>query len=117
MLDARILAGDPVSELEGDIERLVPVLISFYRWAGVTRLTADELMTVQEDQISVARDVLLHPRFVDYRLRVEKVLGKLEAMCPALAKILSDRVNAGAIVECHEDMRPEHVCLSNVPVT
>ena len=116
MLDALIGAGTPKAELSRALGPLVPMLANFYRTASATRLGAADLMTVQEDQLAMARDVLLHPQFRDLRPRVKRVLGKLEASWPELAQMLSERVQQEAIVECHGDMRPEHICLTDPPV-
>ena len=116
MLDARIGSGGSSAVLVKVLDALVLALTEFYRTAWATRLTAEDLMTVQEDQLAMAREVLLHPRFADIHSRVTCVLAEVEALWPDLTHLLSERVAQRAIVECHGDLRPEHICLTDPPV-
>jgi aminoglycoside phosphotransferase family enzyme len=116
MLDAQIAGGVPKARLEESVDALVPLLLGFYRSAPPTRLTAVELMTVQEDQLGLARGVLLNPRFSAHYARITPVLDSLGERLPAMSDELEKRTRAGAIVECHGDLRPEHICLSDPPV-
>lgn len=116
MLDVLIADGASRQELSKGILRLVPILTGFYQTAPATRLTASELMTVMESQISLARDVLLNPAFAQYHGVATEVIGKIEALWPDIDVEFQKRVDAGAFVEGHGDLRPEHICLTKSPV-
>lgn len=116
MLDTQITGGVPQASLAARIDALVPMLLAFYRAAPATRLTALELMTVQQDQVEMARDILLDVRFAAYHPRIVPVLDSLEALWPTITDALAKRARAGSIVEGHGDLRPEHVCLSDPPL-
>lgn len=116
MLDAQIAAAVSRSALAKHIDTLVPLLTDFYRKASATRLTAGELMTVHADQFAMSRDVLMNRRFADMHPRVTRILSKVEAFWPIFRSVLAERFAQGAIVECHGDMRPEHICLTDPPV-
>ncbi|WP_092646376.1 hypothetical protein [Jannaschia faecimaris] len=116
MLDAQIAAGGPHAMLAKHVDALVPVLAAFYGSAPATRLKAPELLTVQEDQLEMARQVLLNPRFAGHHPRIRAILDGLNALRPKMTAMLARRVHAGGIVEGHGDLRPEHICFCDVPV-
>ena len=116
MLDVQIAAGVPQDRLAESIDSLLPLLLAFYRAAPKTRLSAAELATIQEDQLAMAQDVLLNPLFAEHHPRIRQVLDGLGASLPAMRGLLEKRAQAGAVVECHGDLRPEHICLSDPPL-
>ncbi len=116
MLDTQIVGGVPEPILAARVDALMPVLLAFYRAAPKSRLNAKELMTVQEDQLGIARHVLLDPLFADHHAHALPIFEQLDKLWPAITERLDARVHAGAIVEGHGDLRPEHICLSDPPV-
>mgnify|MGYP001827299239 FL=1 len=116
MLDAQIAGGVPQDCLAESVDSLLPLLLEFYRTAPRTRLSAAELATIHEDQLAMAREVLLNPQFAEHHGRFKTVLDRLASCLPAMCGMLEKRVQAGAVVECHGDLRPEHICLAEPPL-
>lgn len=116
MLDEQIVGGVPKSVLAARIDALMPVLVAFYRAAPKSRLNAEELMTVLEDQLETARHVLLDPLFADHHAHAVSIFETLDTLWPAITDRLDARVRLGPFVEGHGDLRPEHICLSDPPV-
>lgn len=116
MLDAKIAGDASEAKLTASVDALAATLLAFYGAAPISRLTAAELMTVQEDQLEMAREVLLHPCFAEHHPRCVQVLDRLEGRIALVTGRLANRASAGGIVESHGDLRPEHVCLTDPPV-
>ncbi|MBW4706816.1 hypothetical protein KX928_03345 [Roseobacter sp. YSTF-M11] len=116
MLDACLIADKPPAALSDDIEILISRLGAYYRQAPATRLTAAELMPVQENQIRMTRRVLLNTYFKAHHTRFRRLLDQFETLLPLTLGLLETRVRQGAVVECHGDLRPEHICLTDPPV-
>ena len=116
MLDDLLAAETPPAKLSDDVGRVVQTLVDFYQSAEVTRLKARELMPLLADQITMSRQILLNPLFEAHHTRFRHVLDQMAILLPSSLDLLEERVTQGAIRECHGDLRPEHICLTNPPV-
>jgi aminoglycoside phosphotransferase family enzyme len=47
---------------------------------------------------------------------VSRVAGKLQQSIECLRPVIEDRIAGGWVIDCHGDLRPEHVCLESPPV-
>lgn len=98
------------------MDRLTTELIAFYRDAPATNLRAEELATILDDQQEMNRATLLHPQFAALRTRFDAVFTAYDVMFDHFFPQLVIRAEGGWIRECHGDLRPEHICLSDPPV-
>ncbi|SNR81383.1 Aminoglycoside phosphotransferase family enzyme [Puniceibacterium sediminis] len=98
------------------MDRLTTELVAFYRDAPATNLRAEELTTILQDQQEMNRATLLHPQFAALHARFNVVFTAYETMFDRFFSQLVTRAEAGWIRECHGDLRPEHICLSDPPV-
>ena len=115
MLDARIIAAKEKADLAASIDQVADTLCAFYRRAPRSLLSSCELLTLREDQLAIARSVLLHPMFSWMQSRVEGLLREMESLIEGFAK-RAGAENEEHVFECHGDLRPEHVCLSDPPI-
>ena len=102
--------------LRDDIEMLSRKLVAFYQISPVSLLRADELVAIFHDQQRLNRVCLLDSMFAEHHVRFRPVFSALEAAIALHFKALETRVNAGWIRECHGDLRPEHICLTDPPI-
>ncbi|MBT8414851.1 MAG: hypothetical protein KJO30_11020 [Boseongicola sp.] len=115
ILKDRIIDGDGEAELGPSIDKVADKLCAFYAQAPKSWLTPFEILTLREDQLGIARNVLMDPKFSVLRRRVDRVLRAINGLIETYAQ----RAEAGFaehILECHGDLRPEHVCLTEPPV-
>lgn len=108
-------ADDPV-DLSEHIEGLAQKLAAFYTRSPVSRLNTAELVTIFEDQHHRNSACLLNPLFAEYHARFQLVFDALKVCLGKLFPLLEARVDAGWIRDCHGDLRPEHICLTNPPI-
>ena len=113
LLDAAIEAETVTREQVGAV---ADRLASFYREQPPIRLEAQERVAALERQFATARDVLADEQFSDLTDRGLKIVDALAGILADRPRIITDRVEAGRIVEGHGDLKPEHVCLTDPPV-
>lgn len=111
MLDERIRTGRVTAP---EIERIGGLLADFY--AGLAPETTDgdvylrHLVTEQR----ITRAILLRPEFGLADIAGDE-LAKVDGLLRRAGPWIAARLAAGAILECHGDLRPEHVCLVQPP--
>lgn len=117
MLDATITnqATDDAG-IRHAVERLAYKLIAFYSGCPTSQLDACELATIFHDQQELNATCLLHPDFMDHHTRFQRVFDALSIAFSRHFSLFEARVKDGWIRECHGDLRPEHICLTNPPV-
>jgi aminoglycoside phosphotransferase family enzyme len=111
MLDVRIRSGRvAVSE----IERIGELLAEFY--AGLEPETAAGEVYLRHlvNEQRINRQILLRPEFGLADIAADE-LAKVDRLLKRAGPWLAARLADGAIVECHGDLRPEHVCLVQPP--
>lgn len=68
-----------------------------------------------QEEIEIARDILLRPGIAVSPDWVKHVLKRVQALLTRWQPTIEARVAAGHILEGHADLRPEHVCLVEPP--
>ena len=95
------------------MERVADTLVDFYKAAPRSNLQAAELVTILQSQQSLAETVLFDPQFSAHHARFAAwIAGYNTAFGPFLAHY-SKRAAQGWIRECHGDLRPKHICLTD----
>lgn len=100
-----------------DIERLLDVLVPFYRGATIhdDRVSHAQVETIAkevDENISTIEPLLDAKEFRFWR----RVRSSQRQFLALHAEIFDQRIAEGAIVEGHGDLRPEHVCFLDPPV-
>jgi len=113
MLDHAIRRGTVTRR---DVRRFALALADFYRRAEPVALDAAQYRSRRERDIRANREALSPPEFSMPAARVESVTAWLLAFLGREASLFDARVTEGRIVECHGDLRPEHVCLGPEPL-
>lgn len=111
MLDRMIASG---SVTPADIDRLIEVLARFYRAAPRPDLRGDDYLARFVSEQAINRSVLLQPQFA--LAEAAALLDAYGAAIAANADTLRARAQQHRLVDCHGDLRPEHVCLLPGPV-
>ncbi|MEF3366174.1 hypothetical protein V3H18_06440 [Methylocystis sp. 9N] len=108
MLD-RLIRDDRLTQTA--IEALCDTLADFYRRAERSSIApkdyARRFFREQEEN----RDILTRREFALDHGRLPILLDALDARLTACRSLLEERVVAGAIIDGHGDLRPEHICL------
>ncbi|MHB8885041.1 MAG: hypothetical protein ACYC5H_08110 [Methylovirgula sp.] len=110
MLD-RLLAQDGLAE--GQVDELADLLARFYLAAARPKLLPETYLARLIAQHRLNLEVLERP-FANYD--PSHALGiktRIDAAIAGCAPLLRARAVAGAIVEGHGDLRPEHVCFNH----
>lgn len=114
LLDRRIAAGTASDE---DIERLLDVLVPFYaalpRTPQLNKLASPEAL---DHLVRENVDTLAPLVSTDNSVALARVRSSQWQYLAVMEKQFRERMEAGAIVEGHGDLRPEHVCLLDPPV-
>ena len=111
MLD-RLIAERDVAP--ADMAALASVLAAFYRRVSAVDVAAPEYLARFQRELAADREVLLRPQFELHD--VSPALARMDAALTRHADLLSQRAEAGHVVDGHGDLRPEHVCLLQPPV-
>jgi uncharacterized protein len=108
MLDEAIRRG---SVNAASVQQFARVLIGFYRRSQSVELSADAYRRRYRRDIEANCSALAHP---DYELAP----AQIEAITRIQLDVLSSdaRMFDRRIIDCHGDLRPEHICLSDPPV-
>ena len=117
MLDDMItnVAHDNHNRLAPAVDHLANLLSDFYETAPRSNLNAAELVVIQQSQDSLNREVLFHPSFAQHHPRFSSVYAAYDDAFDRFFMQYNARVAKGWIRECHGDLRPEHVCLTDPP--
>ncbi len=109
MLD-QLLAQDGLAE--GRVDELADLLARFYVAAARPKLPPDTYLARLIAQHRLNLDVLKRP-FANYDPSHALAIGmRIDAAIKGCGPLLITRAAAGAIVEGHGDLRPEHVCFN-----
>ncbi|KTD19218.1 hypothetical protein [Legionella jordanis] len=92
------------------------VLLQFYQKAQPIKLNSNDFLQRLKNFIQANMDVLGNSHYGLQPIAVKRLhewqLCELQALIP----LISQRVDNGQIRDCHGDLRPEHICLSDPPV-
>jgi aminoglycoside phosphotransferase family enzyme len=111
MLDHALAAQRAAPEA---VDALAALLARFYAAAPRVATTPAEMLTRLQREQAAHREVLLRPQF---HLRgAVRALDRADGALQRGAALVAARVAAGALVDGHGDLRPEHVCLLDPPV-
>lgn len=108
MLDRRIETG---ALTRSDIEGIASALAAFYASLAPEKTGAEAYAMHLSREQAINREMLLRPRF-GIGEQARGVVDKVDALMGEVMPLMKERVAAGAVVEGHGDLRPEHVCLS-----
>lgn len=98
------------------LEEAAIKLTEFYHGSLICRMAPQEYLEQFEESVRENWQAL-KARHYDLNLNVlDHVHHKLLDFLTNKAELLQQRVRRGKIVECHGDLRPEHICLSSPPV-
>jgi aminoglycoside phosphotransferase family enzyme len=113
MLD-EIIGRHSVSE--ADVLKLASVLVAFYKNAPSVRLTGPQYRHRLSAHLEAARNELSKP---DYRLPLNLAESATSSQLEFLRQnptLFDSRAEAGKIIDAHGDLRPEHICMEQLPV-
>jgi aminoglycoside phosphotransferase family enzyme len=113
MLDAAIEGGLVTADA---IDAASRHLVAFYQRALPVSRSLDEVFTLIEAEHQRNCLMLSDDRFTLDRNRVVTVLRRMSSAISEVKPWIDERLAAGAIVEGHGDLRPEHFCLTDPPV-
>ncbi len=91
-------------------------LVQFYSDAASIALNPAERVAALDAQLEQGLEVLGQERFASLAAARAGILDSLKDILRCCPELVSERVEAGRIVEGHGDLRPEHVCLTDPPV-
>lgn len=113
MLDYKILQQ---SLTHSDIHRLARMLAAFYQGCAAVDIGADEYRARFEHSVRVNFAELKKVPYGLPDILVHEVHQAQLKLLQSDAELFDQRVSQGKIIEGHGDLRPEHVCLEEVPV-
>jgi aminoglycoside phosphotransferase family enzyme len=104
------------ADLRSSIAEVAESLSVFYATCPVSNLNAAELATIILDQHERNLACMRHPLFKEHHPRFETVSDAFKTAFFKHFDLFEARVAAGWIRECHGDLRPEHLCLTEPPI-
>lgn len=104
------------ADLRTAVAEIADQLSNFYATCPASNLNATELATIVLDQQEMNFATLRHPMFKEHHPRFEAVHDALKTAFFKHLGLFEARVAAGWIRECHGDLRPEHICLTEPPI-
>jgi aminoglycoside phosphotransferase family enzyme len=113
MLDDAIRRGNVARQ---DVRRFALVLADFYRHAEPVALDAAHYRQRLERDVRANREGLSPPEFSMPADLVQSIEKRQLAVLAREAPLFDARVAQRRIVECHGDLRPEHICLGPEPL-
>ena len=117
VLDERITGSSNDPEKWGqDVDRLADMLTDFYQTAPRSNLRAEELSILHRNQQDQIEAVLFDPLFAAHQARFSALLTAYDTAFERLLPQYDTRSAQGWIRECHGDLRPEHICLTDPPL-
>lgn len=111
MLDRRIALSHCT---KADIEKIGAVLGNFYSRAHVDEAEGKSYLYHLRSEHPINRSVLERPEFGLAPL-ASPTLDAFEHSLTSLSPSIIARIEAGGMVEGHGDLRPEHICLNDLP--
>ena len=111
MLDQRIRHGHVGPD---EIARVAAILAGFYKSRRPEFADGTAYLDHLFEEQRINRSFLLRPQFAFADL-ASSPLDKVDQLLVCLKPQIEARIAAGAIVEGHGDLRPEHVCLCEPP--
>lgn len=108
LLDHAIAAG---AVARSDIESLIAVLGQLYARPLDTLPSHDDMLSGWSDMLEHTARALRRPDFGLPHDLVEEVLTPLARFLAERSDLITARIDAGGIRECHGDLRPQHVYL------
>lgn len=117
MLDELITGSPNDPERWGpEVDRLADILTDFYQAAPRSNLQAEELSILQKNQQDQNETVLFDPLFAAHQAHFSAVLTAYSTTFERFLSRYDTRAAQGWIRECHGDLRPEHICLTDPPL-
>ncbi len=95
------------------LDRVVDVLVAFYRHARPVFVTQATLLRDWHDSLAYNKRVLLDARLGLPAGLVRRIDRAQRRFITARSELIAGRVRARAIVDGHGDLRPEHIWLDN----
>jgi aminoglycoside phosphotransferase family enzyme len=102
--------------LRATIIRIADQLCAFYTTCPASNLNPTELATLALDQHEMNLATLRHPLFKEHHSRFEAVNNAFKTAFFKHLNLFEARVAGGWVRECHGDLRPEHICLTEPPI-
>jgi len=101
---------------EADVGRVAMLLARFYRGCPPVELSGEQYRTGISSAMELNLRELSVPEYALPQRLIEQLHAAQSSFIGRDAGLFDARVAAGKIVEGHGDLRPEHVCLTPVPV-
>ncbi|KTD25404.1 Uncharacterised protein [Legionella lansingensis] len=98
------------------IEEAAKILVAFYQKALPARLNAQEYISKYKQYVINDFQTLSLPHYNLDEILIKSVYQTLLNTLSELSSCIEQRVYEGRIIECHGDLRPEHVCLTSPPI-
>jgi aminoglycoside phosphotransferase family enzyme len=113
MLDRALRCGGPERR---DLDRVAIRLARFYGGLAPEPVAPETRRRWYESEIALSLRELSRAEFGPEHARIERIAGRLSEFLRVRPELLTERHQAGRIVEGHGDLRPEHICLEREPV-
>ena len=107
---------DPTAQIRSSVDQLAQRLTEFYAHCPASQLNAFELIHIFHDQQKMNSTCLRNLLFAEFHPRFEAAFDALGIAFSRYFPLFESRVKAGWIRECHGDLRPEHICMTNPPI-
>jgi aminoglycoside phosphotransferase family enzyme len=98
-----------------DVRALLDRLVAYYRGAAVPVLSGGEYRRHLQETIGKTHAALRRPGYRLDRSRIDRIAARLQGNLDRHAALLEGRMQGGHVVDAHGDLRPEHVCIVEVP--
>ena len=114
LLDRRIVAGKATTN---DIDRIIDLLIPFFQSqrcsTEVSGAAAPAVLTASTRENMLTVEPLIPDEATSMFKRIRSSQSQFLALW---RETFRERIDSGAIVEGHGDLRPEHICMTDPPV-
>ncbi|VEG90203.1 phosphotransferase [Legionella spiritensis] len=98
------------------LEKAASMLTDFYQQSPPAAVKPETFLHRLEQSLLENKKVLSQPEHGLEPFLVEEVYRTQKNQLKELSNEILARVRTGKIIECHGDLRPEHICLASPPV-
>lgn len=98
------------------VEAFTAVLTDYYRRSHAVELGPEDYRLRYRRDVEASRNALVDADYGLDRQQIEDISQIQLEVLDIDAPLFARRVRAGRIIDCHGDLRPEHVCTSEPPV-
>lgn len=101
---------------EGEVRAAAGLLARYYQTAPIVSVNREEYLRKTEVDIRLTHLQLSLPLYGFSPALLKKISDGLLSFLSGHAPLLEERIKAKKIIDAHGDLRPEHICLTPVPL-